>query len=82
LTTGTATIRYAGSLAAGASSLTLHWGHDGWQGVTDTAMTRQADGSWAASIPVPAGSVLNLDVFNQSNTWDNNNGANYGFPIR
>jgi len=26
--------------------------------------------------------VLNLGVFNQNSTWDNNNGANYGFPIR
>ncbi|HEX4725297.1 MAG TPA: glycoside hydrolase family 15 protein [Pseudonocardiaceae bacterium] len=82
LTTGSTTIRYAGSLAGSATSLTLHWGHDNWQGLTDTAMTKQADGSWKATITVPAGSVLNLDVFNQSNTWDNNNGANYGFAIR
>jgi hypothetical protein len=31
---------------------------------------------------LPAGSVLNLDVVNQSGTWDTNGGANYGFPIR
>jgi hypothetical protein len=60
----------------------LHWGHDGWQGVANTTMTRQADGSWTATVAVPAGSVLNLGVFNQNSTWDNNNGANYGFPIR
>jgi hypothetical protein len=76
------TIRYAGTLAGSASTITLHWGHDGWQGVTNTTMTRQADGSWTATVAVPAGSVLNLGVFNQNSTWDNNNGANYGFPIR
>jgi alpha-glucosidase len=69
-------------LAASATTLTLHWGHDNWQGVANTAMTKQADGSWKATITVPAGSVLNLAVFNQNNTWDSNNGANYGFPIR
>jgi hypothetical protein len=82
LTTGSATIRYAGALAGSATAITLHWGHDGWQGVTDTPMTKQADGSWTAGITVPAGSVLNLAVMNQSGTWDNNGGANYGFPIR
>jgi glucoamylase len=82
LTTGSTTIRYAGSLAATASAITLHWGHDGWQGVADTPMTKQADGSWTAAITVPAGSVLNFDVVNSGGTWDNNGGANYGFPIR
>ncbi|HEY0806687.1 MAG TPA: carbohydrate-binding protein, partial [Pseudonocardiaceae bacterium] len=76
------TIRYAGTLAGSASTITLHWGHDGWQGVTNTPMARQADGSWTATVVLPAGSVLNLGVFNQNSTWDNNNGANYGFPIR
>jgi hypothetical protein len=77
-----ATIRYAGSLAASASSVTMHWGFNGWQGVTDTPMTKQSDGSWTATISVPAASALNLAFFNQSATWDNNGGADYGFPIR
>ena len=82
LTTGTTTIRYAGTLATSATSLTLHWGHDKWQNVTNTQMTKQTDGSWTATITVPTGSALNVDVFNQNNTWDNNNGSDYGFPIR
>ncbi|HEV2637045.1 MAG TPA: carbohydrate-binding protein [Actinocrinis sp.] len=77
-----ATIRYNGSLAASATSITLHWGDNGWQGVTNTAMTKQADGSWKATITVPAGSSLNLAFYNQAGTWDSNGGVNYGFAIR
>jgi glucoamylase len=77
-----ATIRYNGTLAASATSITMHWGHNAWTGVTDTPMTKQGDGSWKATITVPAGSALNLAFYNQSSTWDNNGGADYGFPIR
>jgi len=77
-----ATIRYAGTLAAAATSMTLHWGHNGWQGVTNTAMIKQSDGSWKATVTVPAGSALNVAFYNQASTWDNNGGSDYGFPIR
>jgi glucoamylase len=77
-----ATIRYDGSLAASATSVTMHWGYNGWTGTTDTAMTKQSDGSWEATISVPAGSSLNLAFYNQASTWDNNAGSNYGFAIR
>ena len=72
------TVRYDGFLAASATSITMHWGHDGWQGITDTPMTHQADGSWTATVTIPAGSTgLNTAYFNQSGSWDNNNTANY-----
>ena len=77
-----ATIRYNGTLAGAATSITMHWGHNSWVGTTDTPMTKQADGSWKATITVPAGSALNLAFYNQASTWDNNGGANYGFAIR
>jgi predicted carbohydrate-binding protein with starch-binding CBM53 len=77
-----ATIRYAGSLAGSATSITMHWGYNSWQAVTNTAMARQPDGSWTATITVPAGSALNMAFFNQASQWDNNGGANYGFAIR
>jgi len=77
-----ATIRYDGSLAAAATSITMHWGDNGWQALTNTAMTKQSDGSWEATITVPAGSALNLAFYNQASTWDNNGGSNYGFAIR
>jgi alpha-glucosidase len=50
--------------------------------VTDTAMAKQSDGSWSATITVPAGSALNIAVHDQSNTWDNNGGRDYGLAIR
>jgi glucoamylase len=72
------TVRYDGFLAAAATSVTMHWGHDGWQNITDTPMTRQADGSWTATVAIPAGSTgLNTAYYNQAATWDNNNTANY-----
>jgi glucoamylase len=77
-----ATIRYDGSLASAATSITMHWGYNAWLGVTNTAMTKQSDGSWEATVSIPAGSALNLDFYNQSSTWDSNGGANYGFAIR
>jgi glucoamylase len=77
-----ATLRYDGSLAAAATSMTMHWGYNNWTSVTDTAMTKQADGSWEATISVPAGSALNLAFYNQASTWDSNGGSNYGFAIR
>jgi Starch/carbohydrate-binding module (family 53) len=79
---GQATIRYNGSLAASAASLTLHWGHDGWDQVTDTLMTRDGDGSWQAVISVPAGSMLDAALVNQAGQWDNNGGGDYGLAIR
>ncbi len=72
-----AIVRYAGSLAASATAITLHWGHDGWQNVTDTPMVKQADGSWTATVTVPAGTGLNTAFQNQAGTWDNNGGADY-----
>lgn len=60
----------------------MHWGHDGWVGVTDTAMTKQADGSWQATITVPAGSSFDMALHDQGGTWDNNGGRDYGLAIR
>lgn len=76
------TITYNGSLASGASSLTIHWGYNNWTGVTDTAMTKLGNGSWGVTITIPAGaSALNMAFFNQSNTWDNNGGSNFNLSV-
>jgi alpha-glucosidase len=41
-------------------------------------MTRQSDGPWTAFLMVPSPArQLNLALYNQSGTWDNNNGQNY-----
>jgi alpha-glucosidase len=83
LTAGqSATVYYDGPLAASASAVTMHWGYSGWSGVTDTAMTKQPNGSWAATIKVPVGYQLNTAFYNQNSTWDNNNGSNYNMEIQ
>jgi alpha-glucosidase len=78
----TITIVYSGTLAASATSLTLHWGYNSWTGTTDTTMTKQSNGTWTASISVPASATtLNMAFKNQSSTWDNNGGNNYNLNV-
>jgi uncharacterized membrane protein YidH (DUF202 family) len=91
-----ATITYQGRLAVTAASITmhwgysnwrdgfmLHWGHTYWNGVTDTQMVKQSNGTWQASIIIPSGATsLNMAFRNQSNIWDNNNNSNYHLNVR
>lgn len=78
----TTTITYSGSLASGASSITMHWGYNNWNGITDTAMTRQSNGAWTATVTLPSGATsINMAFYNQSNTWDNNNSSNYNLNV-
>jgi|GEM_PF-444347 len=75
-------ITYNGFLAAGSSSITMHWGYNNWQGITDTSLTKQADGSWAGTVFLPqAAYQMNMAFYNQSGTWDNNNGNNYNLFV-
>jgi subtilisin-like proprotein convertase family protein len=77
-----ATLVYSGSLASSATSLTLHWGYNNWTSVTNTSMTKQSNGTWTATITVPAtATVINTAYENQSGTWDNNSSANYNLPV-
>lgn len=76
------TVRYAGWLAASATSITMHWGQNGWQYITDTPMTRQPDGSWTTTVTAPGGTGLNTTFYNQDAQWDNNGGANYNIATR
>lgn len=76
------TITYNGNLATGATSLTMHWGYNNWNTVTNTAMTKQSNGTWTATVTVPStATVLNLDFYNQSSTWDNNSTFNYDLTV-
>ncbi len=77
---------YAGAQAANATSVTMHWGYNNWNGVTDTVMTRTSNGSWTAFAMVPSSATalnfaFNLSFYSTStgftSSWDNNNGANY-----
>lgn len=76
------TITYTGTLAASATSITLHWGYNNWTSVTNAPMTKQSNGSWQATITLPSGATqLNMAFHNQSNTWDNNNSNNYNLNV-
>lgn len=76
------TITYNGTLASGASGMTLHWGYNGWTSPTDVPMIRQSDGSWKATVFVPANaSAINTAYYNQSGTWDSNGGSNYNLNV-
>lgn len=80
--TKTTTVYYNGNLASGATSMTLHWGYNGFTNPTDTAMTKQSDGRWAATITIPSGSYdLNMAFKNNAGTWDSNNSANYNYSV-
>lgn len=73
-------IYYNGSLSANASTITLHWGYNGWTKSTNATMVKQSDGRWMAEVTMPSGSyMLNMAFENQSNVWDNNGTANYSY---
>ena len=75
-------IVYNGSLTSGASSITMHWGYNGWSGTTDVPMTKQSDGSWIGTASLPqAANAMNMAFYNQSGTWDNNSGSNYNLSV-
>jgi glucoamylase len=77
-----ATITYNGPLAASSSGLTMHWGYNNWNSITDTVMSKQSNGTWQATITVPSGATqLNMAFVNQSGTWDNNNTSNYNLSV-
>ena len=76
------TIAYSGSLAASATSITMHWGYNNWNGITDTPMIRQTNGTWTATITVPSSATtLNMAFYNQNSSWDNNNTQNYNLNV-
>ena len=75
-------ITYNGSLAGGATSMTMHWGYNGWTSPADVTMTKQGDGSWPGVAFLPqAANQLNMAFYNQSGVWDNNGGNNYNMSV-
>ena len=75
-------ITYNGFLAGSASSITMHWGYNGWNSPSDVTLTKQSDGSWLGSALLPqAAGQLNMGFYNQSGTWDNNGGSNYNLAV-
>jgi hypothetical protein len=77
-----ATITYSGWLAASSSSLTLHWGYNGWNHMVDTRMTKQPNEMWQATLMIPSeASVVNMAFFNQDGAWDNKGSDNYNLNV-
>jgi hypothetical protein len=78
------TITYdpTGRPLAGASSVTVHYGFNNWQGVTDAVMTRTVDCKWQVTITVAAFAAgaqgLNTTFWDGASTWD---GQNYDFNV-
>ncbi|MBU3158244.1 chitobiase/beta-hexosaminidase C-terminal domain-containing protein [Clostridium frigoris] len=78
--TKSVTVYYNGTLAASATSMTLHWGYNNFTSPKDATMTKQANGTWAATITMPSGSyMLNMAFNNNASTWDSNNSVNYNY---
>lgn len=74
------TLYYMGSLAA-SSSLNLHWGHSGWNNVTDTPMTKRGDGFWSVTITPPASANALNFVITDGTNWDSNSGSNWNLSV-
>jgi alpha-amylase len=67
------------------NAVTMQWGRDGWQGVQQVAMTKNAQGLWQAAITVPAAATTAVDFmfFNPNNTeYDNNAGADWHVSVQ
>jgi alpha-amylase len=62
----------------GSTNVILHWGYDGWNGVTDTAMTSLGSNAWNTTLTVPSSARNSLNLcFTDGTNWDNNNWNNY-----
>lgn len=77
------TIIYTGFLQD-EPEVVLHWGVDGWQEVTDSAMEKQPDGSWRVTVDIPQAATSSFDcVFhNNAGNWDNNGGSDYHLDVQ
>ncbi|MCX8130466.1 MAG: carbohydrate-binding protein [Clostridia bacterium] len=81
---GNVTITYnaTGRQLQGSTSVKIHWGYDGFIGVTDTTMTSKGNNIWEVTLTVPAAAKTKLDfVFTDGSKWDNNNSQNWNIPI-
>ncbi len=77
------TITYdpTGGPLAGAGTVYIHKGENGWNNVQDVAMTL-SNGLWYATYPVPEGTYqLNFVFWDLAGTWDNNNYQDWNFRV-
>ncbi|AFL95055.1 glycoside hydrolase family 57 protein [Thermococcus cleftensis] len=60
----------------GASSIALHWGHDGWLDASDVQMTYE-NGLWKAILQTDPGWGSIELAFTDGSHWDDNGGRSY-----
>jgi alpha-amylase len=66
------------SILQSSTNVILHWGYDGWNGVTDTYMTSLGSNAWETTLTVPSSATNSLNLcFTDGTNWDNNNWNNY-----
>ena len=77
---GSATVTYnpAGGPLAGASTVALHWGVDGFTSASTSLMSRNPDGTFTATLSIPATASNRLAFCFKNDpdaptVWDNNN---------
>ncbi len=81
---GTVTVNYDATSRSlqGASNVNIHWGYNGWTGVTNTAMKSQGNNKWQVTLKVPSLATTNLNLcFTDGNRWDNNSSSNWSIPV-
>lgn len=72
----TFTVYYNGALS-NSSSVSLHWGSNGWTNPTNVSMTKRSDGFWQGTITIPS-SATTLDFdFTDGTNWDNNSSKDW-----
>ena len=75
-------ISYTGTLfAENSEEVFIHYGFDNdWKELNEVSM-QKTDLGFQAEIDLPGYDTFNFCFRNENNQWDNNNHANYMFPI-
>jgi hypothetical protein len=79
------TISYKGALA-GSPQVTMRWGINNWQVITDQKITDQKmtrkDGLWATTITIPMSAAVLHFAFTDGTNWDNNGNRNWNQNVK
>jgi hypothetical protein len=66
---------------AGSKRMTLHYGFDQWQHVTDLSMKKPAEETWEVTLKLPPGAKQLDFVFTNGDKWDNNSESDWHTTI-
>jgi alpha-amylase len=79
----TITYNAEGRVLQDSSNVKIHWGYDGWKGVSQTAMVSKGRNVWEVTLEVPSAARNNLDlVFTDGSKWDNNNNQDWSISLK